>query len=598
MKHLLFIFLLVTTAMANPYWELAQQKKLYDQSYWNLLLHNVNGESEIDDASFFHAKDGKYNAKSEMKATLEALLNETRLDDNASGCRFPARKRYLKDQLSIPEERFPKVVCSEYEKVKARLQPYSASLVFPAGHKNSPASMFGHSFIRIDSQKKSKLLSYAVNYAAFTDEKNGFVYAVGGLTGFYQGRYSLLPYYEKIKEYVNAEQRDIWEYDLNLTPDETMRMFEHIWESNRVFSYYYFFTENCSYNLLWFLEVARPGVKLRDYFFHQVIPVETIFAVEDEGLIAQKHFRASRYRKLQALSKHLSSDEIALAIKVMEGKVDPRSIDIQDIQQKRYILETAVEYLQYRNSQATLAPGTNYRKRFLSILSALSALGKGEKTEVPIPVNPLKGHRSVRVSLGLGTRNDHGFQMFSFRPSFHDLDDNDDGYIRGTHIEFFNTDVTFFNDEVKVEKMNMLAIESYSPRNQFFDPTAWRIKVGWDRDFNDTAIRPSVAGGAGFSWGNEHGFVYVMADVRSYYKDRLDLGASGSFGGVWQQHDKAKMVFETSYTYFDKDFGQRINRISQNFTLGQNHALSFSFKEVQKAFVDDEQLLVHYRYYY
>lgn len=598
MKHLLFIFLLVTTTMANQYWELAQQKKLYDQSYWNLLLHNVKGESEIDDASFFHAKDGKQSAKSEMKATLDTLLNETRRDDNASGCRFPARKRYLQEQLGIPKERFPKVICKEYEKVKNRLQPYSASLVFPSGHKNSPSSMFGHSFVRIDAKGKSKLLSYAVNYAAFTNESNGFVYAIGGLFGFYQGRYSLLPYYDKIKEYVYSEQRDIWEYDLNLTPEETMRMFEHMWESNGVFSYYYFFTENCSYNLLWFLEVARPGVHLRDKFFYQVIPVETIFAVDEEKLIAAKHYRPSRYKKLQALSKHLSPEDIDMSIAIMEGKIDPNTIQVDDIQTKRYILETAVEYLQYRNSQATLAKGTNYRHRFLSILRARSVLGKGETLEVKRPPNPLEGHRSTRVSFGMGTRNDHGFSMLSFRPSFHDLDDNDDGYIQGTHIEFFNTDVTLFNDAVKVEKMNMLAIESYSPRNQFFDPTAWRIKVGWDRDFKDSTIRPRVAGGMGYSWGSDHGFVYVMGDVRSYYKDHLDLGASAAFGGVWQQHDKAKMVFESSYTYFEDDFHQRINRISENITLGQNHAVSLSFKEVQKVEYDDEQLLLHYRYYY
>jgi hypothetical protein len=437
-----------------------------------------------------------------------------------------------------------------------------------------------------------------VNYAAFTDEKNGLVYAIGGLTGFYQGRYSLLPYYEKIKEYVHSEQRDIWEYDLNLTPQETLRMFEHMWESNKVFSYYYFFTENCSYNLLWFLEVARPGVRLRDYFFHQVIPVETIFAVRDEKLISKKHYRPSRYKKIQALSKHLNDEEIDLAIAVMEGKVDPQKIEHEDLQTKRYILETAVEYLQYRNSQATLDKSMNYRQRFLSILRARSLLGKGETLKVPTPKNPLKGHRSVRVSLGLGTRNDHGYQLFSFRPSFHDLDDNDDGFIRGTHIEFFKTDVRFFNDEAKVDRMNMLAIESYSPRNAFFNPTAWRVKVAWDRDFKDDTIRPTVTGGTGYSWGNDYGFVYVMVDGKAYYRDQADVGIGGSFGGVWEHNDRAKLVFESSYSYFEDSFHQRINRVSENITLGQNHALSLSYKSVQKAFIDDEQALVHYRFYY
>jgi len=52
----------------------------------------VDGESEIDDDDFFFAKDGKTNAKNELDATLDALLNETRFDDNSTACLFPQEK--------------------------------------------------------------------------------------------------------------------------------------------------------------------------------------------------------------------------------------------------------------------------------------------------------------------------------------------------------------------------------------------------------------------------------------------------------------------------------------------------------------------------
>lgn len=598
MKITLFVLLLVSSLSANDYWKLALEKKLYDESFWNLLLHNVNGESEIDDKDFFLAEDGKYSAKSEMKATIDSLLHETTFEDNATACRFPARKRFLQESLNIPDSAFVSVRCIEYEKVKKRLEPTSATLVFPSGHKNSPSSMFGHSFIRIDTKSKSKLLSYAVNYAAFTDENNGFVYAIGGLMGGYQGRYSLLPYHEKIKEYVNTEQRDIWEYDLNLTPQETLIMFEHIWEMNNTFSMYYFFTENCSYNLLWFLEVARPGVHLRDYFFYEVIPVETIFAINDENLITKTHYRPSRYKKILALSKYMTKSQQKEAVAIALGDKKPGDLVEDDMQIKRYILQTAVEYLQYKNSQGTLKAKTPYRKRFLSILSALSKLGRGEKLKVTRSINPLKGHRAVRMSLSSGTRNEDGYSAFSFRPSFHDLDDNDDGFIKGTHIEFFNTEISHFDDELRLERMNLLEIESFSPRDIFFDPTSWRIKLAWDRDFKDDVIRPSVSLGMGFSWNSDYGFIYTMADVRGYYKTHSNGSFGGSFGGVWNQAKKAKLVFESSYHYFDDGFHQRINSASENITLGQNHALSLSYQHIQKTFGDDERILFHYRFYY
>jgi hypothetical protein len=63
------------------------------------------------------------------------------------------------------------------------MDPQSVTLVFSSAHINSPASMFGYTFLRIDSSYESKMLSYAVNYAAGADpdKENGMVFAVKGL---------------------------------------------------------------------------------------------------------------------------------------------------------------------------------------------------------------------------------------------------------------------------------------------------------------------------------------------------------------------------------------------------------------------------------
>ena len=179
-----------------------------------------NGISEIDDKKFFLSPHGKVNAKAELDATIYALLNETKYDDNSTACKFPARKDWLVKKLKI--DTLPKVECKAYNKIITKLNPTSATIVFPSAHINSPASMFGHTFLRINSEYDSKLLSYAINYAANVDESktNGLFYAFNGLVGGYHGFYSMLPYYEKLKEYRDSEQRDIWEYDLNLTQDE------------------------------------------------------------------------------------------------------------------------------------------------------------------------------------------------------------------------------------------------------------------------------------------------------------------------------------------------------------------------------------------
>ena len=385
-----------------------------------------NDESEIDDSNFFLSKDGKTNPKSELYATIDALINETYFDDNSTACKFPARKQWLKEKLNI--EIFPKVECSQYDIVLKKLQPTSTTLVFPAAHINSPASMFGHTFLRINSHYKSKLLSYAINYAADADpsKENGFMFAMKGLFGGYYGKYSLLPYYEKLKEYRDTEQRDVWEYDLNLTKEETLRMFRHIWELNGTHSTYYFTTQNCSYNMLWFLEAAREDINLRDYFTLQVIPLETVHAVKLEDLIVNKTFRPSKRTILLKYESLIDTQYIDIVKDIFKTKysidafLDDNKIEIQ---QKRYILESSIELMEYQFKRNDVDKDS-YLERFHQLSSARATLGQGLKLDIQTPNNPLSGHRAIRVQNSIGYRDERTLGFIGIRPSYHDINDN------------------------------------------------------------------------------------------------------------------------------------------------------------------------------
>jgi len=111
---------------------------------------------------------------------------KNRTDDNSSICRYPARFHWLDSKLDFS---FSKPKCAEYEKILKRVDPQSVTLIFPSAHINSPASMFGHTFLRINSSYNSRLLSYAINYSANANSntENGVVFAIKGLVGGYYG---------------------------------------------------------------------------------------------------------------------------------------------------------------------------------------------------------------------------------------------------------------------------------------------------------------------------------------------------------------------------------------------------------------------------
>ncbi len=582
----------------------AIKKELYNQRYWKLLLHYSHNKSEIDDPDFFLSPKGASNPKAELVTTIEKLYFEKTLDDNSTACKYPARTQWLKEKLHLSN--LPHVECRRYKKILNKVDPRSATIVFPAAHINSPASMFGHTFIRINSSYNSRLLAYAVNYAADADptKENGVVFALKGLFGGYAGKYSLLPYYDKLKEYRDTENRDIWEYDLNLTAQETRRMFDHIWEIQSTKASYRFLTDNCSYEMLWLIEVARPSVHLREHFTYQVIPLETIHALKKESLLQQSHYRPSKRSVVEAYKKVLSFEAIRLAKELAKGERPPKTL-LQtpwSLDTKRYTLEAAIELTQYYYQSNDLSK-ERYLDIFHSLTSTRAKLGKTKKVSPLTPPDPLTGHQALRLTLGVRSTNGKSGMEIGFRPAYHNLDDPAYGFLRGTKIEFFDIESYIQSNRLYLDKATILAIESIPQFDNFFHNFSWRMHLGWDRNFYDTKSRFDFSVGAGASVGNRYGYIYTFLDPHLHVTSSAQAALSASVGCVldgWSEW----MQLHAEYTLkrYERQRKQNILTLSQTFRIKQNFAWNVKYEYHDRFSADakrsHENLYSFLLYYY
>jgi len=605
-KIIFFIFLNTTLVYSSvlEYKNRAKELHLANQRYWQILLHMDNNVSEIDDKNFFFAKDGNRNPQHELEATLEAFFSNENKDDNSSICKYPARYTWLKDELNAVN--FPEANCVEYDKILKRVDPKSTTLVFPSAHINSPASMFGHTFLRINSSYDSKLLSYAINYAADADpdKENGVIFAIKGLVGGYFGLYSLLPYYEKLKEYRDSEQRDIWEYDLNLTQVETMRMFRHIWELNGTHSYYYFFTQNCSYNMLWLLESARPTLTLRKHFHFQVIPLETVHIANLEGLIKSLHYRPSKRTILLKYEELIEKRYIHLPIELAESKINVTTIvENNDIEmnQKRYILESATEYLEYQFSRGKIKK-ERYLELFHQFTTQRAQLGIMESIHIKTPANPLQSHRAFRVQTGLGKKEGEIISYLGIRPAYHDLEDSNYGFLRGTQIEFLNLLLSNSKGETKVEDATIISIVSLAQRSSFFHSFSWRTHIGWNNDYLNDKPTFNFDVGAGYSWGNKFAFVYLLVDPLFYMENSFVSGVGGSIGINIDKYKYINTNIDLTKRYYDNGINQTLIKVEQGITTSQNTQIVLKYDYKDKYIVHkkqkEETYRVMFKYYF
>ena len=542
-------------------------KKLSNDPYWHILLHFKDGKSEIDDSSFFLASDGYKSPKSELNATIEHI----KAKDMDMLCRYPARIAWIKEKIPKLFTTYKFTSCEKLEKLFKNNPPNHMSLIFPTAHVNSPASMFGHTFLRVDSNISTPLISQAINYAAQTGENNGILFAYYGLTGGYRGYYSVLPYYKKIKEYTHMEQRDMWEYSLNLNHKEIRRLLYHLYELKNRYTDYYFFTKNCSYNLLWLLESARGDASLVEDFSYKAIPIDTIRKVKEHDFIDGVHFRPSKRKKMQTIVKNIK--DISLTKNFIEN-YDLSLLDKLNELQKIYTLDLAIAYLKHQRSHHKLVK-KNYIKTLMRLLKSRSSLAKIPPYKIKKPINPLLGHKSAKVTFYGGADEMFGF---SIKPAFTDIYDLENGFVQGAYIDFFALDIQKRkNESVKINKFDFVSISSLSKRDIFFKPYSWSVNIGLQR-VHDKKLYFRLGGGGGVSYGTKSSLFYLLVKPSLYLSGDSKFSIGSKIGFI-KNYQRFKVGSSFQKRFFSDSIIERSIEGFITCKLSTNTALNLKLQE-------------------
>ncbi|MFQ5509209.1 MAG: DUF4105 domain-containing protein [Leptospirillia bacterium] len=579
----------------------AEAQNLSGRRYWQVLMHyrkTVTGgmKSEVDGADFFNVSHGKTDPGAELSATLRAFFAPPASDPLVQHpqCRFIARFRWLDSQLGFDPARLSPQPCPRYSAWRGTLGAETVTVVFPSAYLNNPASMFGHTLLRTDHPDKDPLLDYAINYEAHPGTSGGLGFAFKGLVGLYPGRFSLLPYYAKVKTYGEFENRDLWEYRLGLNADEIERMLAHTWELGPTWFRYYFFKENCSYHLLSLIEAARPELDLTRRFHFWTIPTDTLRALrETPGLVAEVTFRPAGGTRIQHRMARLSRRERTLSVLLSSGRETPDGESFQALPpaRKAEVLDIAHAQLQYRIVDKGREAPEAWGQRSHLLLTHMSQLDSApEKVPVPVPKTaPDEGHATHRATLSGGRHAGKGFYELAVRGAYHDLLDPDPGYAPDAQLDFMELAVRHEpgTDRVKVDRLTVLDLFSLSPRDRFFKKRSWKVSLGWRRLHapgceSCGALRFSA--GPGMAWRlatkpRTVAYLFAVADAAwgDDLKPRHAVGAGGRIGMVTRLSVRTKAhLWGRALDYFS---GMRLSGRETGAELrwqaGDNLALRF-----------------------
>lgn len=576
----------------------AKKRALHRNHYWHVLLHYKSTwfgwESEVDDPRFFLAADGKSDPEAELVSTLTAFFSPFSTDPEFEHpqCRFRARFFWLNEQLGFKSKQMSTPICEKFDRWQQRINPGSVTLIFPNYYIDAPASMFGHTLLRINAGKPDRpaLLNFAVNYAALVDPaKTGLIeYGVKGLFGGFKGVFTVAPYYLSVMSYNDIEQRDIWEYDLNFSQEEIDRLIRHLWELKQVYFDYYFLKENCSYHLLSLLESARPELKLQERYTFWTLPLATIHDIIDHpGLVLRRSYRPSRHSYFRQQLAALKNQERELLVAIVNTG-NPALTDNRDdlsMAGRTRILDLLADY--YAMQQTDEADAL--REQVLLKRAALRTI-LPVTDYPPVSTPPETGHAPVMASFSTGHAADRGgFNGISLRLSLHDLLDRDQGFIPNNQITFFHTRFRWYRDDksVQLHDLTLVKIVSLNARSDFQSGFSWKLDTGLRQNRkvgceNCLQFVFNPAGGVGFSFLG--GIFYTLGEFRYHYGvEENDMGHAAvgiNPGYLLKITDSWKIHLESAISYpgYVGDLPDLRQQLGIAYNRFRNHSLRLDWR--------------------
>jgi hypothetical protein len=465
----------------------AREARLWDAPEWRRLLHyKPSGGGWRGDATegMYFSPAGRADPRAELEAAVEALYDRRpAADGDDRFCGFPARRAWLLERLGEAASDARSFACPRYEEWRALLGLKSATLVFASAYMSNPSSMFGHTFLRLGRGQDDPLRDNTLNFAAETGEDGALAFTAKGLLGLYPGRYTAMPYHMKVQEYAHIESRDLWEYPLALSPEELERLADHAWEMGRSTFPYYFFSKNCSYQLMPALEAAAPRLTLMPGTPAIVGPVDTLLAVTSApGLAGEARYRPSHATTLRARRALLSSSERRAAKAFADGRPEEgERLWPADAGRRALVLDAAQDLVLYRHGfSPEVAESVRLVEREILVRRARLSDPPREPARPWWAVPPEQGHSRRRLSVGAGARRGGGFAELAWRPGYHDWTDRPRGFVPGAAIHGFSATARYdgATRRAYLHDARLVEILSASPWDSWTRKPAWAAGTG------------------------------------------------------------------------------------------------------------------------
>ena len=598
-------FVATDSAVSTADTRLEQQlSELATAPAWHKLIkvtqagHNTF-QTDILADSFFLADGSPPSPADELSATVKALRSQTVTGDSHAQCRFPARLHWLTAMAPELAGTFPRVNCPQLDAWVSQTSGKQFYLVHVSGYFANPASAFGHLLIRVgDGKSKRGLLDAGINFGARIPPSDGsLTYMLKGLFGGYTASFSTQEHYLQDKVYSGTESRDMWAYELKLTPHQEALFRFHLWELMDQPFKYYFLKKNCAYRVAEILELVFDS----DFFIDDSAPYYAPVELFNKLEAHHKRHSDNTYRSLDFIPSH--KRETFAAFENLSEKdahdanafLKTREFAQSDISVEA--LDFLLEYLDYSIQTAASEQRADLRNLKQDVIRL--RLKQPARPENPVPIGALPapggGPKPATVRLSITERgstadrhqaaqgnNEHAFEL-EISPFWYDLLDETRGSLIDSAFRALVLNVRLQDDELNFNQLTLLDVQKFAPESAAIygeSSYAWRGAAALVNRAGCATFCPvaSFSGSFGRSFAVNSGAVYATLDA-SLTSTLAEQRVGVSLGSLYQLPWHLRGRWHTEYRAYSKsgEDSEWKHQLQLQRSIGQNHAVDVSW---------------------
>lgn len=593
-----FIFLIcVATARAaeGEYQALINQadaNHIAETRLWHVLLH-LKHDQPINPTS--HYLSSPFSPQAELRETIKLALR-----DPQAACAFPARKRYIETQLNLPAGTLSPEPCSDYETFLDFVPNDRLVLVYASENVNSASSMMGHIMLRLDGVNINDIaVQHGITYFAELDSLNAARILYDSLVTGKEGLFQVSPYAPIQAHYRYAEQRNIWEYALTLTPGERALIRDAIWEIGQHTPAYFFHTYNCATVTQLLLAIARPASL--DTVDAWLTPIDIVKFSYKVSLVDSARVVPSDRWKTNALLEQMPDHRVdAIGSAIDTGNIANLSLSVDSQGYTEFELAKSINSLWFSQRKISEARYQDNKLKLAQMNSNYSAF----QIDVSDYKSPLDATDESLISVGVGHIENRDALLFRYFPVASDITD-DHGHIFGEN-QLLLADTRIRLDvngaRLHLDKLSLYQMNSRVPYTSVTGGISSGLRVGLERVVNDqfnTQLVANVEGAVGLSY-------ELTDDIGLYAEAAAGVMANLKRSEVYVEPRVGAYLYAIYNTKLNANVGWAVNKfigkpllrydLSVRTQLNKNSALFLSVDRQLASSQSLKNVSVYYQY--